>query len=41
MELKGTEGLNNVPFDFYNRKRRHAFLNHMTPVAFEEKHARI
>ena len=26
---------------FYNRKRRHAFLNYMTPVEFEEKHARI
>ena len=24
---------------FYNRKRRHAFLNYMTPVEYEEKHA--
>lgn len=24
---------------FYNRQRRHAFLNYMTPVAFEEKYA--
>ena len=24
---------------FYNRNRRHAFLNYMTPVAYEEKHA--
>ena len=26
---------------FYNRKRRHAFLNYMTPVDYEEKYARI
>jgi transposase InsO family protein len=26
---------------FYNRKRRHAFLNYMTPVEFEEKHVHI
>jgi len=26
---------------FYNRKRRHAFLNYMTPVEYEEKHAGI
>jgi len=24
---------------FYNRQRRHAFLNYMTPVEYEEKHA--
>ena len=24
---------------FYNRQRRHAFLNYMTPVAFEQKYA--
>ena len=24
---------------FYNPKRRHAFLNYMTPVEYEEKHA--
>lgn len=24
---------------FYNRKRRHAFLNYMTPVEYEEKYA--
>jgi len=24
---------------FYNRRRRHAFLNYMTPVEYEEKHA--
>ena len=24
---------------FYNRKRRHAFLNYMTPVDYEKKHA--
>jgi len=26
---------------FYNRKRRHAFLNYMTPVEYEEKYACI
>ncbi|MFK5915781.1 MAG: IS3 family transposase [Woeseiaceae bacterium] len=26
---------------FYNRKRRHAFLNYMTPVEYEEKYAGI
>ena len=26
---------------FYNRKRRHAFLEYMTPVEYEEKHASI
>lgn len=26
---------------FYNRQRRHAFLNYMTPVEYEEKHAGI
>ncbi|MBV1916073.1 MAG: IS3 family transposase [Pseudomonadales bacterium] len=26
---------------FYNRKRRHAFLNYLTPVEYEEKQARI
>ncbi len=26
---------------FYNRKRRHAFLNYMTPVEYEEKYASI
>ena len=26
---------------FYNRKRRHAFLNYMTPVEYEEKHTCI
>ena len=26
---------------FYNRQRRHAFLNYMTPVEYEEKHACI
>jgi len=26
---------------FYNRQRRHAFLNYMTPVEYEEKYARI
>jgi putative transposase len=24
---------------FYNRQRRHAFLNYMTPVEFEANHA--
>ena len=26
---------------FYNRKRRHAFLNYMTPVDYEKKYACI
>lgn len=26
---------------FYNRKRRHAFLNYMTPVDYEKKYAGI
>lgn len=26
---------------FYNRQRRHAFLNYLTPVEYEEKHACI
>ncbi|PCJ20485.1 MAG: hypothetical protein COB04_04320 [Gammaproteobacteria bacterium] len=26
---------------FYNRSRRHAFLNYLTPVEYEEKYADI
>ena len=26
---------------FYNRKRRHVFLNYLTPVEYEEKYASI
>jgi putative transposase len=26
---------------FYNRKRKHAALDHLSPVAFEERHYQI